>query len=161
MKLIRADPEQFQFEISREEKHLLNVLQLYPLVPASHQQLSQGREIPDREANQRLLEESLQAQREENQKKVMELLNETNRFTEIEQGYRAKFTRGEIEWLLQVFNDVRIGSWLALGSPAAHPEIKPGMSHQTMSHIVTMDIAGFFEMAFLRAVSGELKSDHE
>lgn len=161
MKLLRVDQEQFQFEISREEKHLLNVLRLYPLVPASHHQLSQGCEIPDREENQRLLVESLQAQRDENQKKVVALLNEANRFTEIENGHRAKFTRGEIEWLLQVFNDVRIGSWLALGSPAAHPEIKPGMSNQTMSHIVTMDIAGFFELAFLRAVSGDLAPEHE
>jgi hypothetical protein len=161
MKLIRAVQDQFQFEISREEKHLLNVLQLYPLVPASHHQLSQGCEIPEQEENQRLLEDSLKAQREENRKKVVELLNESKRFTETASGYRADFARGEIEWLLQVLNDVRVGSWLALGSPAAHPEVKPGMSHQTMSHIVTMGIAAFFEMRFLNAVSGGQPSGHD
>ena len=108
-----------------------------------------------------MLEESLKAQREANRKNVLALLSESKRFTKITNGYRANFTRGEIEWLLQVFNDVRVGSWLALGSPAAHPEIMPGMSNQTMTHIVTMDIAAFFEMAFLQAVRGDLQPGHE
>ena len=53
------------------------------------------------------------------------------------------------EWLLQVLNDVRVGSWIALGSPAEHPEMEPEMSKQTMSHVMTMDIAAFFEMGFM------------
>jgi hypothetical protein len=89
------------------------------------------------------------------------LLNEDKRFIECESGYRAVFTRGEIEWLLQVLNDVRLGNWIALGSPDEHPEIKKGMSSQTMSRIVTMDMAGFFEMGFLSAISGDLQPGHE
>jgi len=155
MKLIRADKDQFRFEFSREEKDMLQVLQLYPLVPASHHRLSKDRKIPNREENQRLLDESLQTQREENRQKVMALLNESKRFRECAAGYRVDFTRDEIEWLLQVLNDVRLGSWLALGSPDEHPEFKPGMDHQTLSHIVTMEVAAFFEMCLLHAVSGE------
>ena len=40
MKLIRASHDQFGFELSQEEKNLLNILQLYPLVPAAHHRLS-------------------------------------------------------------------------------------------------------------------------
>jgi hypothetical protein len=161
MKLIRASQDQFRFELSQEEKNLLNILQLYPLVPAAHHRLSKGRQIPNREENQQLLEESMKAQREENRKKVVELLNEPKRFTECAAGYRTKFTRGEIEWLLQVLNDIRVGCWLALGSPDEHPEMKQGMSNQTMSQIATMEIAAFFQMGFLHAVSGNLQPGHE
>ena len=155
MIIIQAGPEHFRFEISWEEKELLNVIRLYPHVPAAHHRLTKGRRIPDRAENQQLLEEALQAQREENRQLVATLLNEPARFAEIETGFRVGFTRGEIEWLLQVLNDVRVGSWIALGSPPGHPELQPGLSNETMSHIMTMDVAGFFEMAFLHALTGE------
>jgi hypothetical protein len=161
MKLLRADQDQFRFEFSREEKELLNVLRQYPLVPASHHRLSKDRQLPRREENQRLLDESLKAQREENRRQVESLLDEPHRFLKCEQGYRVTFARVEIEWLLQVLNDIRVGRWLALGSPDEHPKLQAGMSSQTLSHIVTMDIAAFFEMCFLRAVSGDPQPGHE
>jgi hypothetical protein len=161
MKLIRADADQFQFEISREEKSLLNILQLYPLVPAAHHRLSRGRKIPNRVENQQLLEEALHAQREENQKKVQMLLAESQRFVASTGGYEAAFSRSEMEWLLQVFNDIRVGSWLALGSPDQHPEIREGTSHQDMSRVVALNVAGFFEMCLLQAIHGDASAGHE
>jgi hypothetical protein len=162
MKRIRAGRRQIQFEFAPSEKAILfHLLQLYPVVPAAHHRLSKGRKLPHREENQRLLEESLQAQRDENQKQIHAMLNETGRFAESPQGFRASFSRGEIEWLLQVLNDVRVGSWIALGSPALHPELKKDMSHQTMSQVMTMEVAAFFELNFLNAVSGDLSPGHE
>ena len=32
-------------------------------------------------------------------------------------GLQLTLSGPEIEWLLQVLNDVRVGSWIALGSP--------------------------------------------
>ena len=92
---------------------MLQVLAPYPVVPASHHRLSKDRHIPNREENQQLLEESLTTQREENKKQIAALLNEPQRFMEGVGGCQVGFTRGEIEWLLQVLNDVRVGSWLA------------------------------------------------
>jgi hypothetical protein len=162
MKLIRAGRRQIQFEFAPAEKAILfHLLQLYPVVPAAHHRLSQGRKIPDREENQRLLEESLQAQRDEHRQQIQALLNEAGRFKECPEGFRASFSRGEIEWLLQVLNDVRVGSWIALGSPAVHPELKKEMSHQTTSQVLTMEVAAFIELNFLHAVSGDLSPGHE
>jgi hypothetical protein len=162
MKLIRTDKDQFEFEIGPGEKvRMFQILKLYPLVPASHPKLSKGRKIPNHEENQRLLDEALRGQREENRKQAESLLNEPRRIVKFESGYRVTFTRVEIEWLLQVFNDVRIGSWIALGSPDPHPEIQEGMSHQIISQIVTMELAAFFEMCFLHAVSGEKQPGYE
>jgi hypothetical protein len=161
MKHIRSGPQRVQFEISQDEKNLLaHLLRLYPLVPANHQRLSQGRQIPDREENQQLLEDSLNAQRQENRKHVEAMLNEQGRFVECPAGSRVSFSRSEIEWLLQVCNDVRVGSWLALGSPAQHPEILPGVDPQTAQHIVIMEVAAFFEMQLLSAASSGRQSGH-
>jgi hypothetical protein len=129
-------------------------LQRYPLVPAAHHQLSNDPQIPNREENQHLLDDALKAQREENQKLALALLTESKRFVESAPGYQVGFSRGEIEWLLQVLNDVRVGSWLALGSPDPDKEIKKRRTKDAAQHALTMDLAAYFEMIFLEAVSG-------
>jgi hypothetical protein len=155
MKLIRAEGDQFEFELrAGEQARLRQVLGLYPLAPASHHRLSRGT-LPRQEENQRLLEEAMQSHRTENRQWVESLLKAPERFVKSSRGYRTRFNRGELECLLQVCNDVRIGGWIALGSPEEPPELKQGMSAQTILHLATMDLAAYFEMCFLSAVSGE------
>ena len=158
MKLIRADQDQFQFKLSRGEMlRLLHVLKLYPLVPATHHRLSKGRKITNREENQQLLEEALKAQRQENRKQLESMLSEPQRFVKQGLVYHASFTRNEIEWLLQVLNDVRVGSWIALGSPEQREEAIKRLNEQNRPHVIAMDVAGYFEGYFLDTISGELK----
>ena len=130
------------------------VLELYPLTPASHHRLSRGT-LPRQTENQQLLDEALQGHRNENRQQVESLLTGPRRFVKCARGYRAVFTRGELECLLQVCNDVRVGSWIALGAPEEPPELKAGMGGQAILHLATMDLAAYFEMCFLAAVSGE------
>lgn len=162
MKLLRATQKKFQFEIDRTEKHLLfHVLKLYPAVPASHHRLSKDRHIPNRDENQHLLDEALKAQRIEQRKQIESLLKDPHRFVEFEDGYRISFTREEIEWLLQVLNDVRVGSWIALGSPDQQAEFKKRLTKQAIPHLMAMDVAGFFETNFLHAITGGTPPGHE
>jgi len=157
MKFNRMDGDKFEFELARREKELLlHVLNLYPLVPATHHRLSQGGEIPDPDGNQRLLDEAIKTQRLANKKQLLALLNEPGRFTVTTDGCTIGFVRGEIEWLLQVLNDVRIGNWLALGSPGYAEVKKLPADKASLRHAAIMDIAGGFESYFLGAVSGEL-----
>ena len=160
MKLIRADQDQFQFKMSRGEMlRLLSVLKLYPLVPATHHQLSKGRRIPDREENQKLLEDALKTQRRETRKHLEAMLGETQRFVKCDAGYHAGFARNEIEWLLQVLNDVRVGSWIALGSPEQQEESIKKMNEENAPHFMALELAGYFEAYLLDAISGELKPE--
>ena len=65
MKLIRAKREKFVFAISPQEKNLLDeVLKLYPLISATHHRLTRKSNVVQPNDHQRLLEESLAAQRE-------------------------------------------------------------------------------------------------
>jgi hypothetical protein len=154
LKFIRQYQDAFTFEISKREKSwLLNLLNLFPLVPLSHHQLSKSAKLPDQEANQRLLEESLQAQRDENRRLVAVMLSEENRFRPGPDGFRFDLTRAEIEWLLQVLNDVRLGCWLLLGSPDLAAEDSLELTLNNLPHIQRMELAGMFEMFLLSAIN--------
>ena len=160
MKLVRASATQFQFQLAKRERHfLLETLKLYPLIPSAHQPLSRSEKLPDREANQRLLDEALAEQRADNKKRLLAFLGTRQRFTENSAGFLFKLSPAELEWLLRVLNDIRIGSWLILGSPE---ELLHRLDETTAPHVWVMEMAGFFQMRLLEAweekggaVSGE------
>ncbi len=155
MKLIRTRRDKLVFEISLPEKRLLfDVLKLYPLITAKHHRLSKTARTANHDENQRLLEESLAAQREENRKNVRTMLDEPGRFQAAASSLHLTLSGPEIEWLLQVLNDVRIGSWIALGSPDPEQGKKIVFNEKILPHFRTMELAGAFEMVFLDALSG-------
>jgi hypothetical protein len=154
VKLIRTKREKLVFEISLSEKRLLfDVLKLYPLISPTHHRLSKTARSAKHDENQRLLEESLAAQREENRKNVRAMLDEPGRFQAAASGFQLTLSGLEIEWLLQVLNDVRVGSWIALGSPDPEQGKKIVFSEKILPHFRVMELAGAFEMVFLNALS--------
>ena len=155
MKLIRARRNQLVFDIGRREKRLLDeILGLYPLVPPAHYRLSKNVQSGQFVEHQRLLEESLAAQRQENRKNVKSLLDEPGRYQATPTGFLLKVTRPETEWLLQVLNDVRVGSWIALGSPDTEQGEKILLTEETAPQVRSMEVAGAFEAVFLDALTG-------
>jgi hypothetical protein len=159
VKLIRVSGIHSVFEISKWERRMLSgVLRLYPLMPATHHRLSKKSSTVKENENQGLLEESLAAHRKENQKRVLAMLSEPERFQTKASGYHLTLSRSEIEWLLQVLNDVRVGSWIALGSPETLYGKRISLDEKTVSHIRSMEVAGAFEMVLLSAQSGRMSS---
>lgn len=155
MKLIRTRREKFVFEIDPQEKRLLfEVLKLYPLISATHHRLSRKSNIVQPNDHQRLLEESLASQREENRKNVRAMLDKPGHFQTTTSGGQLTLSGPEIEWLLQVLNDVRVGSWIALGSPDPEQGKQTTFDEKTVPRFRMMELAGAFEMVFLDALSG-------
>ena len=153
MKLITADKGKFSFQIERREKEaLFEVIKLYPLIPVTHQRLTQSEERPE---DQQLLEEALAAQRAINQRQVTAMLNAKSRFRENQSGYRFSLSAEQMEWLLQVLNDVRVGSWLVLGSPDGSEKSVAALNEQTAPYFWILEVAGHFQMALVRAMSGD------
>lgn len=157
MKFLRAAGDKFDFELAPVEKDLLlHLLALYPLVPESHHQLTKDSQMPRRTENQRLLDESIKAQREANRKEIASWLVEPDRFIQRGDHWLVQVGRSDLEWLLQVMNDIRVGSWMALGSPG-YAEAQPKPSDpKSMPHVLRLEVAGSFEMFFLGAVNGTL-----
>ncbi|HYG36161.1 MAG TPA: hypothetical protein VEC99_15325 [Clostridia bacterium] len=148
MKLIRAAGDQFVFQMGHQEKDLLlEVLQLYPRIPAAYYRLSKA-SAPDT-SSQQLLDEALVEQRTENRKQLQQLLADPARLAPHESHWRLSLSGPEVEWLLQVLNDIRVGSWIALGSPE---ERIPALNEETVPHIWAMEMAGSFQVFFLKAL---------
>lgn len=150
MKFLRANKEEMIFHLGkREQKLLFDTIKLYPLIPAAHHRLSRNNPGPKGDENQRLLEEALAEQRQENRKQVLAMLKDPARFRETKSGLELTLSPAQIEWLLQVLNDVRVGSWLALGEP--EPGEIPAITVENARHMFVLEVCGLFESTLLSA----------
>ena len=68
-------------------------------------------------------------------------------------GFDLTLTSAEIEWLLQVLNDVRVGCWLTLGEP--EPGEEPEVSEENARYLIAMELCGLFESELLSALGVE------
>jgi hypothetical protein len=145
VKLIRIEDGRHEFLLTRREKDLLLlVLRLYPRIPSGYQPLSKTR--PDENANQRLLDEALTESRMENKKALDALLCDQKRLRQEDTGWRLILSSADVDWLLQVLNDVRIGSWVQLGSP---DQPLKSLNARTAPALWAMEMAGAFQLSFL------------
>jgi hypothetical protein len=154
MKLVRATKTRLVFQLGRREEHLLRqVLKLYPRVPSAHHALTKSDRLPNREANQRLLDEALAEQRAACKQQVAALLADPRRLTYTESGGRLSLSSAEVDWVLQVLNDIRVGSWIILGAPE---ERLPEMNETNAPHVWAMEMAGLFQAQLLEALHREM-----
>ena len=148
MKLLRSAPEGFVFQLASRERELLaTIFTLYPRIPTTHQALSKAGGLE--ESSQRLLEEALAEQRRENQKQVQALLTGSGHLQRNQQGWTLSLSPAELEQLLQILNDVRVGSWVRLGSPDPQLEV---LDEKLAPDFWAMEMAGHFQMRFLEAL---------
>ena len=153
MKITRT-ANRFVFHLGKRDKHFfLELLKLYPRMPSAHQPLSKSEPSSQKQSNQQLLDEALAEQRAENKKQLDALLADKDRFKEKESGGRLSLPPGDVEWLLQVLNDIRVGSWVRLGSPEATLELAT-LSNLTAPDFFAMELAGHFQMYLLEALGG-------
>ena len=153
MKLVQATKTRLVFHLGlREEQSLVQILRLYPCVPPAHHVLSKSSRLPNAEANQQLLDEALAEQRTETRKQVQALLADPRRLAHTETGGRLSLAHAEVEWLLQVFNDIRVGSWVNLGSPDEKPA---ELTAANAPHFLAMEMAGYFQMQLLEGLQSE------
>ena len=151
MKLIKREGEDFVLHIGKRERRLLlEVLKLYPLVPAAHHRVSQtAKQMAE---HQTLLEEALAQRRQENKRQLVAMLHEEQRFKETDAGYRLTLSAPQVEWLLQVLNDIRVGSWLILGEPDEKKGKPVALTSENARHYAAMEFCGLFQMTLLDAV---------
>ena len=71
--------------------------------------------------------------------------------------FRLLLQPTEVEWLLQVLNDVRVGSWLALGEP--DEDKPPDLTPENFRYAVAMEVCGAFQSALLAALGNAESPD--
>lgn len=150
MRLSRVSETELVLQLGKQEKRALaELLKLYPRLPAGHQKLSKNSKVC--EGSQILLEEALREQRSENKRQLEKLLFSSKRFRETEAGVRVSLSPSDLEWLLQVLNDIRVGSWVRLGCP--ENKMEP-FKEETVPDFWAMEIAGLFQMQLLALMNG-------
>jgi hypothetical protein len=156
LKLLKTDGDNLVFHLERREKDLLlELLKLYPLIPVSHFRVSNKSDSAQARASQKLLEEALAEHRQENRRALAAMLSEPNRFQETPGGSRLQLKPQQVEWLLQVINDVRVGSWLNLGSPDQTRGKRVRLTEENAQYLWAMELAQHFEHALLVAMEAQ------
>lgn len=150
MKLIARPDDGLQFEMASREKDLLiQLLRLYPRIPSSYQPLSKAASLE--QSSQRLLDEALAETRAQNKKALQSLLTDPQRLRQHGGNWRLTLSGPEVEWLLQVLNDIRVGSWIHLGSPETPFKV---LNTATAPDVWAMEMAGSFQMRLLEMLEG-------
>jgi hypothetical protein len=157
VKIIKADRERFSFQFEPVEKEVLfKLVSLYPLIPVAHFRRHQP-EAPTE--NQLLLEASLKVQREENRKAVQKMMDDATFFRPVEGFFECTLSPGQMEWLLQVLNDINVGSWLALGSPDNWEQAEAALDEKSMPYYVAHQTAMRLQGAFLYALNASQENN--
>jgi hypothetical protein len=119
--------------------------------------LSKSAEGPEAESNQRLLDEALAEQRVQNKAQLQAFLSDAQRYKEDASGCRLSLLPSDVEWILQILNDVRVGSWMILGSPDEIHAMNM-LNEKTARHFWAMEIAGLFQQQLIEALYGNAPS---
>ena len=108
---------------------------------------------------QALLADALAEQREKNRVAAQSFLTNTARFEPNEGDWLLTLSDAEIEWFLQVLNDLRVGSWLALDSPQQDDDGSyinfENVTAENVTDIWTMEICGALQYELLKALHEE------
>lgn len=158
MKLLSRDDNHYVLQFTTQEKDLLlGLLPQYPKLPADHHQASKNDTI--NADVQALLADALAEQREKNRVAAQSFLTNTARFEPNEEDWLLTLTDVEIEWFLQVLNDLRVGSWLALDSPEQDDDGSyinfESVTAENVTDIWTMEICGALQYELLKALHEE------
>ena len=154
MKVLRRNEDSIVLGLRAWEASLLrSVLERYPVVPPAHHRIRAQPEGRADEERQRLLDEALAEHRQERRREVWGLLHDPARMAPAPSGIRFTLRLAEVEWLLQVLNDVRVGSWISLGAPETDLQ-DFDLNEQTAVQAWMMELAGYFQMQLLAAIEG-------
>ena len=96
----------------------------------------------------------MSAQKQTLGKRAGEWLAAPGRFAAHGKGYRVTLQRADLEWLLQVLNDVRVGSWLILGCPDPDEGPAPEVNEANAKYIFLLELSSHFQCVLLEAVDG-------
>lgn len=146
MRLVKQTAQRWQYLLNQHEANVLrDLLTRFPFAeprPAQISRTDSGAQAAERE---NLLNESLAEHLQELKQHASQLLL-ADRWKKSGNGNLLTLDAVARETLLQILNDIRIGSWRALGQP----ELLDGpVPQQDRMQRQLMDLAGYFEMSLL------------
>ncbi|MCS7091314.1 MAG: hypothetical protein RMN51_02520 [Verrucomicrobiota bacterium] len=154
MKLIEATQDRWSFRLTPAERAVLvELIETYPCVPSAHarHQAATPLEHARSVQIQQLLDEALAEHRATLRRQIRHWIQSPETLRPEGQAWTLHLRAGELEMLLQVLNDIRVGNWIALGCPDPLPEEMP-RDPQRAHAMATMELAGWFEISLLHQI---------
>ena len=152
MKLVEAKAGLYVFHLAKRERALLtHALKMFPVGSGPVAPLSKSGDEQKLAEHERSLEEALAEQRTEHKRLLDAFLGEQGRFAEDKSGFRLRLTTAQMDWLLRVLNEVRVGLWMKLGRPE---ELAPLVIAGQLDSVVAMEICALFQSRLLAALAG-------
>lgn len=155
MKLLNKTGEKFVFELMSEEKELLSkIFGLYPMLDRDKIELSKT--IKDEQICQskKILSDAFKEFQDSNKRFISELFEKSDNFKPSEdyEYYTLELDGEQIERLLQILNDIRVGMWQKLGCPDLENRKDFIRSAEYVFAVYIMDICEYFEYYLLKAL---------
>ena len=141
----------------RDREQWIFLLQRYPVYPASHHRLSLSPDAQTLAEQQQFLEETLTEQQRANQTLIEKFVRERlapppDEDENSPRAMRLTLTRAEVDWLLEVFNDVRVGFWVRLGRPDSEQMHSAQLMAARPLECASMELAAWAESFLLGAL---------
>jgi len=153
MKLRKQAPDHWEYDLTQQEMMCLRMLiQTFPVAavtPNTGSPISRNECSKQSDERQRLLNDSLAGHRNELKRKAGIFLT-SGKFKAERGGWCLRVTAEERELLLQILNDIRLGSWRTLGEPANIETGPVPTAEKELSLYNLMQLAGFFEAELLQ-----------
>lgn len=153
MKLLNKTADKFIFELAVEEKELLlEVLKLYPVLDPAHQCITRSIRDKKIEQSEKLLKEAIVEQQKRNREMMKELFDNGLALKQQDYYCKLELKPEQLEGLLQVLNDIRVGTWRNLGSPDYEQLDQMRVKKTDVVSLVVMDICEYFEYHLLEVI---------
>ena len=93
-------------------------------------------------------------QRQDHTKKLAQFFSNDRRFfKDGKEDLHLTLTGEQMEWMLRVLNEIRVGSWVRLGRPELEAARKINLTGAQTRLFTAMELSGYFESALLEAFS--------
>ena len=149
MKLVKESKGVWQYHLAQNEAAVLvGLLKKFPFTKIDPVKISKTDKHLKAREREKLLNESLAEHRKELKKLALDLIR-PDKFKQLEKGWLMTLRLEERETMLQILNDIRVGSWHVLGEPDDLHAQPAKASAKDLAYRSLMDLAGYFECGLL------------
>ena len=149
MKVLERGPDGWRYELDqREALYLRALLHKFPVTANHATKITKTDTDPKAAERESLLNASLAEHREKLKAQARGLVA-ADKLTAEANHWQLRLDPEEREMLLQILNDIRVGSWHSLGGPENLSSLGAAPTENELPYRALMEMAGYFEFKLL------------
>lgn len=150
MTLYESNPSATLIAMSEAEEDLVrDVFSAYPLVANESRELTKSDGHEDLQEDTELLRSSIAEHNQLSRVRLDKWLADPDTFRRIEEQRVLTIKTEDTDWMLQILNDLRIGSWQQLDCPSQEELSQVSLNSETFRPLCTMEFSGILQSILL------------